>query len=92
MQQVDLLDVEPYRKYEALADKVRHLSDLGMTQGEIASALGTTPRAVRRAVRLEARSPEATGPWDPRSTKCFPTRSPTSTLTSLRDAQRERQC
>jgi len=46
---VDLVDEEPYRKYEALAEKVRHLTELGMTQAEIADTLLTTPRTIRRA-------------------------------------------
>ena len=49
--EVDLLPDEPYRKYEALAEKVRHLNELGMSQAQIAEALSTTPRTIRRALR-----------------------------------------
>ncbi len=47
---MDLVDDQPYRKYAALAPKVLQLTQLGMTQAEIAKALGTTPRTVRRAI------------------------------------------
>lgn len=47
---VEIVDPEPYRKYEALAEKVRHLRNLGMTQADIAKALKTTTKTVRRAL------------------------------------------
>lgn len=50
----DLVDNEPYRKYVVLAPNVLQLTQLGMTQAEIAKALGTTPRTVRRAMNLLA--------------------------------------
>jgi hypothetical protein len=51
----DLVDGQPYRKYAALAERSRHLTELGMTQAEIAVALKTTPRTIRRALRVRER-------------------------------------
>ena len=47
---VDITAPNTYRKYKAIAAKVRHLSHLGMTQAEIAEALKTTPKTIRRAL------------------------------------------
>lgn len=48
---VDLVADDPYKKYIALAPRVLQLMELGMSQGDIAKELNTTPRTVRRAQR-----------------------------------------
>lgn len=63
--EVDIVDAVPYRKYEALAEKAAHLTELGMSQQEVADSLGTTPRTVRRALRLRISGEPTRGPNPP---------------------------
>lgn len=47
----NLVDERPYGQYIRLAPKAIQLNELGMSRVEIAEALGSSVRTVRRAIR-----------------------------------------